>query len=130
VRALRDRINGACNHWNDYANSESFEIDNYIQPDDPRLLPLIITEPADLSGGAGNGPPIPVRALATFYVTGYDGASGNGQGCANERYPGKGSDKWKIWGHWIKYVPAGGGIGNGKGCNPSKFGDCIAVLTQ
>jgi Putative Flp pilus-assembly TadE/G-like len=130
VRAIRERINGACNYWNAYADSESFEIDNFIQPDDPRLMPLIITEPADLSGGAGNGPPIPVRAIATFYVTGYDGASGNGQGCANEPYPGKGSDKWKIWGHWIKYVPAGGGIGNGKGCDPNKFGDCIAVLTQ
>jgi hypothetical protein len=24
----------------------------------------------------------------------------------------------------------GGGIGDGAGCDPTKFGDCIAVLTQ
>ncbi len=140
VKAIRTRIDSdktgyePCgpggNHWNDYRESNSFDIDKFIQPDDPRLLPLIITEPADFSGGAGNGPPIPVRAIATFYVTGYDGVDGDGQGCNNEPYPGKGSDKWKIWGHWIKYVPVGGGVGNGKGCDPKKFGDCIAVLTQ
>jgi hypothetical protein len=127
--AVKDRINGSCNYWNAYRESGSFDINNYIQPDDPRLLPLIITEPADLSGNS-SGPPIPVRAIATFYVTGYDGASGNGTGCANEPYPGKGSDKFQIWGHWIKYVPTGGGVGNGQGCDPTKFGDCIAVLTQ
>lgn len=127
--AIKDRINGACNHWNAYRDSGSFDINNYIQPGDPRLVPLIITEPADLAGNS-NGDPIPVRAIATFYVTGYDGGAGNGQGCANEPFPGKGSDKFQVWGHFIKYVPAGGGVGNGKGCDPSKFGDCIAVLTR
>ncbi|MGE5273338.1 MAG: pilus assembly protein TadG-related protein [Verrucomicrobiota bacterium] len=127
--AIKDRINGGCNYWNAYRDSGSFDINNYIQPSDPRLLPLIITEPADLAGNT-NGDPIPVRAIATFYVTGYDGGAGNGQGCANEPYPGKGSDKFQVWGHWIKYVPVGGGVGNGQGCDPTKFGDCIAVLTQ
>jgi putative Flp pilus-assembly TadE/G-like protein len=117
------------NHWNAYRESGSFDINNFIQPDDPRLLPLIVTEPADLSGNS-SGPPIPVRAIATFYVTGYDGVDGDGQGCNNEPYPGRGSDRFQIWGHWIKYVPVGGGVGNGKGCDPNKFGDCIAVLTQ
>ena len=127
--AIKDRINGGCNYWNAYRNSNSFDINNYIFPDDPRVLPLIITEPADLAGNS-NGPPIPVRAIATFYVTGYDGADGDGQGCSNEKFPGKGSDKFQVWGHWIKYVPVGGGIGNQQWCDPSKFGDCIAVLTQ
>lgn len=127
--AIEDRINGGCNYWNAYRNSNSFDISNYIFPDDPRVLPLIITEPADLAGNS-NGPPIPVRAIATFYVTGYDGAGGDGQGCNNEKFPGKGSDKFQVWGHWIKYVPVGGGIGNQQWCDPSKFGDCIAVLTQ
>jgi Putative Flp pilus-assembly TadE/G-like len=127
--AIKDRINGACNYWNAYRDSDSFDITNYILPSDPRLVPLIITEPADLAGNA-NGDPIPVRAIATFYVTGYDGGGGNGQGCSNEPYPGKGPDKFQVWGHWIKYVPVGGGTGNGQGCDPTKFGDCIAVLTQ
>jgi hypothetical protein len=127
--AIKDRINGSCNYWNAYRDSNSFQIDNYIKPGDPRVLPLIITEPADLAGNS-NGAPLPVRAIATFYVTGYDGGSGDGKDCANEPFPGKGSDKFQVWGHWIKYVPVGGGIGNGKGCDPNKFGDCIAVLTQ
>ena len=127
--AIKDRINGGCNYWNAYRNSDSFDINNYIFPDDPRVLPMIITEPADLAGNS-NGPPIPVRAIATFYVTGYDGADGDGQGCSNEKFPGKGSDKFQVWGHWIKYVPVGGGIGNQQWCDPNKFGDCIAVLTQ
>jgi Putative Flp pilus-assembly TadE/G-like len=139
--AVKDRIASAttgyggmpagCNHWNAYREAGQFEdINNFIDPSDPRVLPLIITEPADLAGNS-SGPPIPVRAIATFYVTGYDGGAGDGQGCANEPYPGKkGNDKFQIWGHWIKYVPVGGGIGDGKGCDPDKFGDCIAVLTQ
>jgi hypothetical protein len=127
--AVKDRINGACNFWNAYRDSGSFNINTYILPGDPRILPMIITEPADLSGNQNAGP-IPVRAIATFYVTGYDGANGNGQGCSNEPFPGKGSDMFQIWGHWIKYVPVGGGIGNGEGCDPTKFGDCVAVLTQ
>jgi hypothetical protein len=127
--AVKDRINGSCNYWNAYRDSGTFNINNYILGSDPRVMPMIITEPADLSGGT-NGSPIPVRAIATFYVTGYDGGAGNGQGCNNEPFPGRGSDKFQIWGHWIKYVPVGGGIGNGQGCDPNKFGDCIAVLTQ
>jgi hypothetical protein len=127
--AIKDRINGGCNYWNAYRDSGSFDINNYIASSDPRVLPLIITDPADLSGNS-NGPAIPVRAIATFYVTGYDGGSGNGQGCNNEPYPGKGSDKFQVWGHWIKYVPVGGGTGNNQWCDPTKFGDCIAVLTQ
>jgi hypothetical protein len=141
ARAVEDRINGAttgysgepagCNHWNAYRDSGTFDIDNYLNPSDPRVFPIIITAPADLSGNV-NGDAIPVRAIATFYVTGYDGQSNSddGEGCENEAYPDSGSDKFKIWGHWIKYVPLGGGIGNGLGCDPTKFGDCIAVLTQ
>ena len=128
--AIEQRINGGCNHWNDYRNSGSFLIDNYILPGDPRIVPFIITSPADLSGNS-NGNPIPVLALATFYVTGYDGQphGDNGQLCENEAFPGSGSDKFQFWGHWIKFVPVGG-IGNDQWCDPSKFGDCVAVLTQ
>ena len=128
--AIKDRINGGCNHWNAYRESGSFDVDNYISPSDPRVAPLIVTSPADLSGNA-HGDPIPVRSIATFYITGYDGQPNgdNGEGCENEQYPASGSAKFKIWGHWIKFVPLGG-TGNGQWCDPSKFGDCIAVLTQ
>jgi Flp pilus assembly protein TadG len=127
--AIKDRINGGCNYWNAYRQSGSFDINNYIKTDDPRTVTMIITSPADLSGNTSVSP-IPVIALATFYITGYDGASGNGTGCQNEPFPGSGSDNFQVWGHWIKFVPVGGGVGNGQGCDPAKFGDCIAVLTQ
>jgi hypothetical protein len=121
--AIKDRINGGCNNWNAYRDSGT-----PIPVGDPREMAMIVTSPADLSGNSG-GPPIPVLALATFYVTGYDGGSGNGTGCQNEAYPGSGSSKFAFWGHWIKFVSPGG-IGNGTGCNPNLFGDCVAVLTQ
>ena len=121
--AIKDRINGGCNNWNAYRDSGT-----PIPVGDPREVPMIVTSPADLSGNS-SGPPIPVLALATFYVTGYDGGSGNGTGCQNEAYPGGGSSKDAFWGHWVKFVSPGG-IGNGSGCDPNAFGDCVAVLTQ
>jgi hypothetical protein len=66
-------------------------------------------------------------------VTGYDGqpTSDNGVGCENEAFPGSsGNPKFKIWGHWIKYVPLGGGVGSDTFCDTKAFGDCIAVLTK
>src|SRR5207249_654902 len=101
-----------------------------IPPNDPRVVTMIITSPANLAGGS-NGAPIPVIALAAFYVTGYDGGSGNGTGCQNDPYPGQGSDKFQIWGHWIKYiVPSGSGSGSGILCDFNAFGNCITSLTR
>ena len=91
---------------------------------------MIITAPVNLSGGQ-SGPSIPVLLLATFYVTGWDGGAGSGTGCQNEPYPGTGSQKFAVWGHWIKYaVPSGAGTGTGEKCKADEFGDCIAVLTR
>jgi hypothetical protein len=123
--AIATRVGNSCNNWNAYRDSGGT---TPIPVGDPREIAMIITAPGDLSGNT-NGPPIPVRALATFYITGWDGGAGNGKGCANEPYPGSGSSTFAIWGHWIKFVPPGG-IGNGKGCIPNQFGDCVAVLTQ
>jgi hypothetical protein len=128
-QGIVDRMGGSCNYWNAYRDSHSFNIDNYILPNDPRKVTLIITPPADLSGGGGSTADVPVVKLATFYVTGWDGAAGNGQNCNNEAFPGSGSSKNAIWGHWIQYVEPGG-EGSGEACIPNEFGDCVAVLTQ
>jgi len=127
-QALDDRMGSACNNWNAWKASNG-TLTNFPPVGDPRAMTMIVTPPADLSGNGGSTADVPVVRLATFYVTGWDGSSGNGQGCNNEKFPGKGSNKNAIWGHWIKYAPPGG-IGNGKGCNPNAFGDCVAVLTQ
>ena len=123
--AISDRINGSCNHWNAYRDSNT-----PIPAVDPRKLAFLITSPADLSGNS-HGDPIPVLGLATFYVTGVDGMTGNGSGCTNEAYPGSGTGKFQFWGHWIPdVVTSGGGTGTGQFCDPTKFGNCIAVLTR
>ena len=64
------------------------------------------TSPIDLSGNGGSANDIPIILFATLYVTGADGLTGNSTGCQNEKFPGK-SDKFAVWGHWIKYASSG-----------------------
>lgn len=104
-----------------------------IQSGDPRAVTVIVTSPADLSK---SGIVIPIRNFATFYVTGWD-TSGAIPNCnppgTNEPYPGstkKNAQKGAIWGHWIQFVPPGPGTGTGELCDPSTFGNCVAVLTR
>ena len=46
---------------------------------DPRAITMVITAPEDLSGN--NGPPVPIRNFATFYVTGWN-LKGSASPCA------------------------------------------------
>jgi hypothetical protein len=114
---INTRISNTCNNWNGYRDSGT-----PIPANDPRLVDIIIVEPPILSHGTD----MPVRVLATFYITGVDGQSGvaSPTGCQNDA-----AQSHEILGHWIKWVSPGG-IGNGTGCNPNAFGDCVAVLTQ
>lgn len=132
VAGLEERIGTSCNHWNAYRDSNGAA--GAIPADDPRLITIVVTTPANLSGGGGANVEIPVLVLATFYVTGVGDLVGNGQGCNNEPFPGKGNPavrKSSVWGHWIKYVKLSGiGRGSGQPCNPNQFGDCIAVLVR
>jgi hypothetical protein len=105
-----------------------------VPPGDPRAITMIVTSPADLQGTGGQI--IPIRKFATFYVTGWD-TSGSIPNCnpagTNEAYPGstrKNAQKGAIWGHWIEYVDPGGGGGSGQFCDPTLFGNCVAVLTR
>ena len=47
----------------------------------------------------------------------------------DEPYPGTGTDKFQIWGHFIKYV-AVGGTPNGQPCNLSDMSVCVPALTR
>jgi Putative Flp pilus-assembly TadE/G-like len=109
-------VHSNCNNWNAYRDSGT-----PIPPGDPRRITVIIVEPPLKKKGD-----MYIRNLASFYVTGVDGEPGsdNPTGCANDI-----AKKYQIKGHWMKFVPPGGGIGDG-GCVPGNFGDCIAVLTQ
>jgi putative Flp pilus-assembly TadE/G-like protein len=131
IGGVKQRIGNSCNNWNAWASAAATP----IPADDPRKITLLVTSPANLTGGGGSSVEVPVLNAATFYVTGvdtYDPNSGD-PNCKNEPYPRptdkKNLKKDSIWGHFIKNVQLGG-IGNNEWCDPSKFGDCVAVLTQ
>lgn len=129
-QAFIDLVGTSCDNWNAWKASNG-TLTNFPPVGDPRVITVLITSPADLSGGGGSTADVPVVQLATFYITGGDGLKNpGGPGCGNEPYPGGGSSNGSIWGHFIKYVPPGGISGNGNFCNPNAFGDCVAVLTQ
>jgi hypothetical protein len=130
-QAFSDLVGTSCNNWNAWKASGG-TLANFPPVGDPRVITVLITSPADLSGNGGSTADIPVLNLATFYITGGDGLKNpsGGAACANDPYPGNGSSNGAIWGHFIKYVPPGGVSGGGQFCNPTAFGDCVAVLTQ
>jgi hypothetical protein len=132
-QAFHDKIGTSCDNWMAWKASNG-TLAGFPPAGDPRVIPMIITPPADLSGGGGSTADVPVVRVATFYVTGGDGLANPSSSCPaptnqNEPFPGKRSSNNAIWGHWIKYVNANG-AGNGIGCNKNSFGDCVAVLTQ
>ena len=104
--AIRQRVGTSCNNWNAYRDSNGATT---FPPGDPRMMTFIITSPADLSGKSGSKPDIPIQLFATFYVSGADRMTGNGNGCQNEPYPGPGNrDQAAVWGHWIKWANTDG----------------------
>lgn len=91
---------------------------NY-DPDDPRIVPLIVT-PFGSFGGSGNDI-VPVIDFAAFYVVGW-----NSDPCPGA-YP---VPKGYIAGHFIKYAapnPSGAGT---LVCNPDALAPCVPVLTK
>lgn len=72
--------NGSINNANCSADNWSPSIGaSAVSGGDPRAITMVITAPEDLSGN--NGPPVPIRNFATFYVTGWN-LQGSASGCA------------------------------------------------
>ena len=113
---LEDRILGgsssctAPNNWPNYS------------PDDPRIVPLIIT-PFGSFGGSGNDI-VPVIDFAAFYVVGWGGPGGDP--CPGAEPVPKGF----IAGHFIKYVPPNPTATGDAVCDPDAITPCVAVLTK
>ncbi len=112
-QGMKDRILGGSNsctapiNWPNYA------------PDDPRIVPLIIT-PFGTFSGSGNDI-VPVIDFATFYVVGW-----NGDPCPGARDVPKGY----IAGHFIKYAapnPKGAGANV---CDLDLITPCVPVMTR
>jgi hypothetical protein len=137
--AIEDRIGASCDYWQLYKQNNG---DYQFAPNDPRAITMIVTRVGDLSGNGGpNSPPIPILGFTTFYVTGWDTdkyipPGPKIPGCTaptdRDEVPLPGAKKYStskaIWGHFIKYT--GSGAGTGAFCDPSSFGNCVAVLTR
>lgn len=128
------------NHWRQPLGTPSSQLP-VIQDGDPRLVPLIVTDSSAFfrAQAQDKGKPpaqqgrhyLPVRAIAGFYITGWDGAPTN---CSENVPPPprpKKNNKGDAWGHFVKYVPqSSGGTGTGEICNFQELGNCIPVLVD
>jgi hypothetical protein len=115
-QGLQDRILGgssACtapNNWPTYS------------PDDPRIVPLIIT-PFGSFSGTGNDI-VPVIDFATFYVVAWGGPGGDP--CPGSVPVANGF----IAGHFIKYIPPNPTATGSTVCDRNAITPCVAVLTK
>jgi hypothetical protein len=110
---MKDRILGGSNSCTAPINWPNYD------PDDPRIVPLIIT-PFGTFSGSGNDI-VPVIDFAAFYVTGW-----NSDPCPGAHAVPKGY----IAGHFIKYAqPNPNGAGKNV-CDPDLISPCVPVMTR
>jgi hypothetical protein len=115
-QGLEDRILGGSSSCTAPINWPNYS------PDDPRIVPLIIT-PFGSFGGTGNDI-VPVIDFAAFYVVGWGGPGGDP--CPGAEPVPKGF----IAGHFIKYVPPNPTATGDTVCDPDAITPCVAVLTK
>jgi hypothetical protein len=109
---------------------------NGIPLGDLRKIDVVLTAPLDLAAVAGSPQAwIPIRRIATFYVTGWDPSlnpSCSGAG-GNDPFPGKGkqSSNGAIWGHWMSDEDVGGNP-DGNPCNLTSVEpvNCVPALVR
>jgi hypothetical protein len=140
-KAMNRRINGSksantCVNPNRWASPNTVSQVVSQSPKDPRLIITMITDYGAIRSANGKES-IPIRAFATFYVTGWAGdpcigqANGTSNGLAytHDDNPGS-SNTGVLLGHFVKYVNSSpGGTGSGA-CSMTTFGDCIPILTK
>jgi Flp pilus assembly protein TadG len=127
------------NHWTS-PNTVSQILDQAST--DPRLVQIMIVDSSAWVGVTGSNTQTPVRAIATFYITGWTRSGSGGDPCTGATTPTNpgslpytsdddpGNNPDVLLGHFVHYVlPGSVGTGSGGPCN-STFGDCIAILTK
>jgi hypothetical protein len=119
TQGLQDRILGGASTC---TNDIHWPYDPELWPNDPRVVPLIIT-PFGTFSGSGNDI-VPVLDFGAFYVMGWDKDP-----CPNAVKTPKGF----IAGHFIKYIRRdSNGVGDTT-CylnDPTQISPCVAVLTK
>ena len=93
--------------------------------DDPRIVPLMITDFSAL-GGSGTTT-VPVTNFATFYVAGWTGSK-----CGTNPAPPPGYDinKGAIWGHFIGYAKPDPNAEASETCELTSITPCVPILTR
>jgi Putative Flp pilus-assembly TadE/G-like len=104
-----------------FAACPPYDWPNY-QPDDPRIVKLMITDFSALDGSGSTE--VPVTNFAAFYVAGWTGSK-----CGNNPPPPFAVKKGAIWGHYVKYVDTLD-TGGTQVCNPTSITPCVPVLTR
>jgi Flp pilus assembly protein TadG len=138
-KGMNKRINegkNACVNPNRWAAPNTVGQVLSQSPPDPRIITTIITDSGALSNGSSL---VPVRAFATFYVTGWagdpcitqaNGTSPNGLAYTKDDDPGSQSTG-VLLGHFVKYIDTLNTkeAGSGK-CELTSINRCVAVLTR
>jgi hypothetical protein len=100
-----------------------------IPADDSRLINVFVM-PYGSTDASGNpllkSGYVPIKDLATFYVTGFAGDPCS----SDDQAPPNAGNAW-IVGHFIKkFEPNDNGGGSGTPCDLSSLGPCVAVMTK
>lgn len=105
-----------------FATCPSYDWPTY-ELDDPRLVPLMIT---DFSALGGSGlTEVPVTNFATFYIAGWTGSK-----CGVNPPPPFDVKKGAIWGHFVKHAAPDPNAETGGACNLDSVVPCVPVLTR
>jgi hypothetical protein len=134
---MNERINGSptasCVNWSHWVTPNTVTDLRSESPPDPRLLLLMVTDYGALTNGANW---VPIRAFATFYVTGWanDPCSNHAltpvpSGGLASTWDDSTTDPGVLLGHFIQYTVIGGSS-TGFSCTGVSFGDCTPVLTK
>lgn len=112
-------------------------VSQIVSTADPRLVQVLVVPSGSFDGVTGSNTDIPVRFLASFYITDWNtssctgtGLDSSGRAYTRDHTSGNATPKGTVIGHFVKYV-VGGSNGTGSGtCDPSGFGSCITILTK
>ena len=92
-------------------------------PDDPRVVPLMITDTSAL-GGSGMTE-LPVTNFAAFYVAGWTGSK-----CGVNPPPPFDVKKGASWGHFVKYAKPDPNAETAGACERTSVTPCVPVMTR
>jgi hypothetical protein len=159
--AMNTRINGSknarCTSYNYWASPNAIPDLLKQSPADPRLLTMLITDFGAITSTTGRHP-VPIRSIADFYVTGWQGdpcigqanrsgtQNSNGLASTGDDDPtaispatcdpsNKGAGlpncDGVLLGHFVQYTElSSSGTGSGVCVQTTALGNCIGVLTK